>query len=186
MPHLRWSDTPEDEDQKELSHLRGLYDLIPHQLPGKFSTIEGQEFLKVFKPLYRSDKYKVRALAVVLGVVPQTIHNWSHQRLIRSPRITPKDQDLRELRAALRVATATKQRRRQDREWGPVHTALTALIGQGFELQDIAHETECTPRWLGWFLDPPLVASAENVARAVIAALPQQGSEPMHQPRQVR
>jgi hypothetical protein len=178
MPALQIPDLPED-----LQELLALYLAIPAAVPAKFTTVEGQAFLRVYKPLFRSGKYKPRELANVLGVAQTTIYNWAGKRLTRSPRSIPKDEHLRDLRAALRVA-AKRQRRRQDPLWGPVHAALMTLLGDGFDVRDIAHEIGCTPRWLSLYQQPPLVTSAEEMARAVVNSLPQQGQDAQHRSRQ--
>jgi hypothetical protein len=100
------------------------------------------------------------------------------QRFVRNPPLWPEDDELRDLRAAWRVAVMISRPsvRRQDPQFIPVHEALKALIDQGFAVPEIARAVPMSPRRLRTFLNPPLPSPAE-LARAIQATFPRQGGD---------
>lgn len=169
----------------DLRLLGQLHSQLP-PAPVRFRSVPGQAFLRELRAVDATGRYNTRKLAVALDVAPQTIIAMKKRRFLRDPPLWPKDSELRDLRAAWRVAVMISRPsvRRQDPQFAPVHEALMALLDQGFAVPEIALAVPMSPRRLRTFLHPPLPSPAE-LARAIQAAFPRQGTDASkHHPRQ--
>ncbi len=153
---------PEPDAHHQLDQLHAMYVDLPPRVV-RWRTQAGQKFLVALDDAVAA--HGIRPVASALGVTTQAIYLMRDHTVNRQARPWPTQEDLRDLRAALRTVASAASRQysvgRTSTEYRQIHEALIPLL-ERFAIGDLATALGIRTRQLSRFTDPPLPPPAKG------------------------